>query len=74
MMYSLVVRGRGLKYGGREFESRSLHLKLETKLRDEMELCYGQKLPKTSSYLTLPLTHAISVKTKTKTKNCQSTS
>ena len=27
MVYSLVVRARGLEYGGREFESRSLHLK-----------------------------------------------
>ena len=33
MVYSLVVRARGLEYGVREFESRSLHLKPETKLR-----------------------------------------
>ena len=35
MVYSLVVRARGLEYGGRELESRSLHLKPETKLREE---------------------------------------
>ena len=35
MVYSLVVRARGLEYGGREFESQSLHLKPETKLREE---------------------------------------
>ena len=35
MVYSLVVRVCGLEYGGREFESRSLHLKLETKLCEE---------------------------------------
>ena len=34
MVYSLVLRARGLEYGGREFESRSLHLKPETKLRE----------------------------------------
>ena len=31
MVYSLVVRAVGLEYGGREFKSRSLHLKPETK-------------------------------------------
>ena len=36
--YSLVVRARGLEYGGCEFESRSLHLKPETKLREERGL------------------------------------
>ena len=35
MVYSLVVRVCGLEYGGREFESRRLHLKPETKLREE---------------------------------------
>ena len=35
MVYSLVVRARGLEYGGLELESRSLHLKPETKLREE---------------------------------------
>ena len=35
MVYSLVVRVRGLEYGDREFEYRSLHLKPETKLREE---------------------------------------
>ena len=38
MVYNIVVRARGLEYGGREFESRSLHLKPETKLREEREL------------------------------------
>ena len=35
MVYSLVVRARGFEYGGHELESRSLHLKPETKLREE---------------------------------------
>ena len=35
MVYSLVVRACGLEYGGREFKSRSLHLKPETELREE---------------------------------------
>ena len=30
MVYSLVVRARGLEYGGPEFKSRSLRLKPET--------------------------------------------
>ena len=47
MVNSLVVRARDLEYGGCEFVSRSLHLKPETKLREERELCYGQKLPQT---------------------------
>ena len=35
-----MVRARDLEYGGgSEFKSRSLHLKPETKLRDERELC-----------------------------------
>ena len=38
MVYSLVVGARGLECGGREFESRSLHLKPETKLREERGL------------------------------------
>ena len=38
MVNSLVVRARGLEYGGREFESRSLHLKPETKLKKEKKL------------------------------------
>ena len=38
MVYSLVVRAHGLEYGGRELESRSLHLKSETKLREERGL------------------------------------
>ena len=35
MVNSLVIRARGPEYGGREFESRSLHLKPETKLKKE---------------------------------------
>ena len=35
MVYSLAVRARGLEYGGREFESWSLHLRPETKLREK---------------------------------------
>ena len=42
MVYSRVVRAHGLEYGGREFESRSLHLKPEIKLREERKLCYGK--------------------------------
>ena len=39
LVHSLVVRARGLEYGdNREFESRSLHLKPETKLREERGL------------------------------------
>ena len=32
MVYGLVVRAFGLEYEGREFESRSMHLRPETKL------------------------------------------
>ena len=38
MVYSLGVKARSLEYGGREFESRSLHLKPETKLCEERGL------------------------------------
>ena len=38
MVYSLGVRARGLEYGGRELESRSLHIKPKTKLRVERGL------------------------------------
>ena len=38
MVYSLVVRARGLKYWSRKFKSRSLHLKPETNLREERGL------------------------------------
>ena len=47
MVYSLVVRARGLEYGGREFESRSLHLKPETELREERGLSGCRKGLKT---------------------------
>ena len=54
MVYSLVVRARGLEYGGREFESRSLHLKPETKLREERGLSGCRKGLKT-----VPLAQAL---------------
>ena len=38
MVYSLVVRASGLEYGGREFKSRSLHLKPETELCEKRVL------------------------------------
>ena len=49
MVYSLVVRARGLEYGGHEFESRSLHLKPETELREERGLSGCRKGLKTVS-------------------------
>ena len=69
MVYSLVVRARGLEYGGREFESRSLHLKPETKLREERGLSGCRKGLKT-----VPLAQALlSLKpAKTTTNNCLS--
>ena len=54
MVYSLVVRACGLEYGGREFESRSLHLKPETKLREERGPAGCRKGLKT-----VPLAHAL---------------
>ena len=54
MVYSLVVRARGLEYGGREFESRSLHLKPETELREERGLSGCRKGLKT-----VPLAQAL---------------
>ena len=54
MVYSLVVRARGLEYGGREFESRSLHLKPETQLREERGLSGSRKGLKT-----VPLAQAL---------------
>ena len=54
MVYSLVVRARVLEYGGREFESRSLHLKPETKLREERGLSGCRKGLKT-----VPLAQAL---------------
>ena len=48
MVYSLVARSFGLEYGGREFNSRSLHLKPETKLREEREVMLRAKI---ASYL-----------------------
>ena len=53
-VYSLVVRACGLEYGGREFESRSLHLKPETKLREERGLSGCRKGLKT-----VPLAQAL---------------
>ena len=52
--YSLVVRACGLEYGGREFESQSLHLKPETKLREERGLSGCRKGLKT-----VPLAQAL---------------
>ena len=49
MVYTLVVRARGLEYGGREFESRRLHCKPETKLREERGLSGCRKGLKTST-------------------------
>ena len=54
MVYSLVVRVRGLECGGREFQSRSLHLKPETKLREERWLSGCRKGLKT-----VPLAQAL---------------
>ena len=54
MVHSLVVRARGLKYGGREFESRSLHWKPETKLHEERGLSSCRKGLKT-----VPLAQAL---------------
>ena len=54
--YSLVVRVRGLEYGGHEFESRSLHLKPEIKLHEERGLSGGRKGLKT-----LPLAQALMI-------------
>ena len=46
-VHSLVVRARGLEHGSREFESRSLHLKPETELREERGLSGCRKGLKT---------------------------
>ena len=54
MVYILVVRARGLVYGGREFESRSLYLKPEIKLREERGLSGCRKGLKT-----VPLAQAL---------------
>ena len=54
MVYSLVVRARGLEHGGREFKSRSLHLKPETELREERGLSGCRK-----GLTTVPLAQAL---------------
>ena len=54
MAYSLVVRARSLEYRGREFESRSFHLKPETELREERGLSGCRK-----GLNTVPLTQAL---------------
>ena len=64
MVYSLVVRVRGLEYGGRGFESRHLHLKPETKLREERGLAGCRKGLKT-----VPLAQALLSLQPTKTTN-----
>ena len=51
---NLVVRARGLVYGGREFKSRGLHLKPETKLREERFFPGRRK-----DLLTVPLAQAL---------------
>ena len=50
----VVVRARGLEYVGREFESRCLHLKPETKLGEERGLSGCRKGLKT-----VPLAQAL---------------
>ena len=64
MVYSLVVRARGLKHGGREFKARSLHLKPETKLREERGLSGYRKGLKT-----VPLAQALLSLKPAKTNN-----
>ena len=65
----LVVRARGLEYGGREFKSRSLHLKPETELREERGLSGCRKGLKT-----VPLAQALlSLKPSKTNKQTQST-
>ena len=65
MVYSLVVRVPDLEYGGREFQSQSLHLKPETKLREERGLSGCRKGLKT-----VPLAQALlSLKPTKKQKN-----
>ena len=67
-MQWMVVRARSLKYGGREFESRSLHLKPETKLREERGLSGCRKDLKT-----VPLAQALLSLRPAKTKSKQTT-
>ena len=57
MVYSLVVIACGLEYGGREFESRSLHLKPETKLHEERGLSGCRKGLKTVTLAQASLSH-----------------
>ena len=64
MVYSLVVRARGPEYGGLELESRCLHLKPETKLREERGLSGFLKGLKT-----VPLAQALLSLKPTKTNN-----
>ena len=54
MVYSLVVRASGLEHGGREFESRSLHVKQDAKLCEERGLSGCRKGLKT-----VPLAQAL---------------
>ena len=65
---SLVVIARGLEYGGREFELQSLHLKPETKLREERVLSGCRKGLKT-----VPMAQALlSIKPAKTTKQTKS--
>ena len=66
MVYSLVVRACGLEYRGREFEYRSLHLKPETKIREERGLSGCRKGLKT-----VPLAQALLSLKPTKTINAR---
>ena len=54
MVYSLLVQAHGLMLESREFESQSLHLKPETKLREERGLSGCRKGLKT-----VPLAQAL---------------
>ena len=66
MVHSLVVRARGIEYGGCDFESRSLHLKPETKLCEERGLSGCRKGLKT-----VPLAQALMSLKPAKTKKRQ---
>ena len=66
MVYCIVVGACCLGYGGREFESRSLHLKPETKLREERGLSGCRKGLKT-----VPLAQALLSLKPAKTNNKQ---
>ena len=69
MVYSLVVRTRGLEYGGREFESQSLNLKP----KPETDLCEERGLSGCRKGLkTVPLAQALLSLKPAKTKKINS--